>query len=91
LKDAGYTTDQTHAWVALEVSGPDTNLALERICPLDLSLRSFPNDAFGRTVMDHIGAIVIRIQDDRFFLLSASSLAVSYLHAVETSYRNVQG
>ncbi len=89
LAGAGYTTDQTDAWVALEVSGPDTPAALERLCPLDLQPDAFPEGAAARTVMEHMGAMILRLGADRFLLLSASSSARSFLHAVETSYRHV--
>lgn len=87
LGGTGYTTDQTDSWIALEVSGPDTLSAMERICPLDLP--SFEIGGTGRTVMEHMGAMAIRTGDDAFLLLSASSSAESFLHAVETSYRYV--
>lgn len=89
LKGAGYTTDQTHGWVVLEVSGPDTLAALERICPIDLDPGIFPVDAAARTVMEHLGALILRLGADRFLLASASSSAASFAHAVETSYRYV--
>ena len=87
LAGTGYTTDQTESWIVLEVAGPDTLSAMERICPLDLL--SFEIGGTGRTVMEHMGAMAIRTGDDVFLLLSASSSAESFLHAVETSYRYV--
>ncbi|MEO0946296.1 MAG: sarcosine oxidase subunit gamma [Pseudomonadota bacterium] len=89
LKGAGYTTDQTDNWVVLEVSGPDVAAALERLSPVDLSVDAFPVGASARTVMEHMGAIVIRLDHDRFMLMSASSSAKSFLHAVETSFAYV--
>ena len=89
LNNAGYTTDQTDVWVALEVSGPETMAALARLCPLDIDANRFPKNAAGRTIMEHMGAFIIRIDDDRFLLLSASSSAGSFLHAVEISYNYV--
>lgn len=89
LNGTGYTTDQTDNWVILDVSGPDTLAALELICPLDLHADRFSVDAAGRTTMEHMGAMIIRLGADRFLLLSASSSAGSFLHAVETSYRYV--
>ena len=89
LSGAGYTTEQTGAWVVLEVSGPQTMAALARLCPLDLDASVFPEGAAARTVMEHMGAVIIRLGTDRFWLLSASSSAASFLHAVELSYRNV--
>lgn len=87
LSGTGYTTDQTDVWVVLEISGPQTIAALERICPLDAA--SIPPNGSARTVMEHMGALILRLGDDRFWLFSASSSAVSFLHAVETSFRNV--
>lgn len=89
LGGTGYTTDQTDSWVILEVSGPDTLAALERICPLDLHTANFPEDASARTIMEHMGTMIIRLESERFLLLSASSSARSFLHAVETSYHYV--
>lgn len=87
LGGTGYTTDQTDGWIVLEVAGPDTLSALERICPLDLP--SFEIGGTGRTAMEHMGAMAVRTGDDAFLLMSASSSAASFLHAVETSYRYV--
>ena len=86
LDGAGYTTDQTDAWVVLEVTGPNTIAALERLCPLDLHDSAFPVNAAGRTVMEHMGALILRTGDDRYLLMSVSSSAQSFLHAVETSF-----
>ncbi len=87
ISGKGYTTDQTDVWVVLEVSGPENIAALERLCPLDLP--AAPTDFAARTVIEHMGAIVVKLADDRFLLMSASSSASSFLHAVETSYRYV--
>lgn len=89
IGEAGYTTDQTDVWVALEISGPDTLAALERLCPLDVA--RFAEGGSARTVMEHMGAMIVHLSGDRFLLLSASSSAQSFLHAVELSYRYVTG
>ncbi len=89
LKGAAYTTDQTDAWCALEISGPGARRALERICPVDLHPGAFAINAIARTVMEHMGAIIARTGEDTYLLLSASSSAKSFLHAVELSAKNV--
>lgn len=89
LGDAGYTTDQTDVWVALRINGPRAISALERICPIDLHPHAFPEGAAARTVMEHLGTIVLRDGAESFVLLSARSSAESFLHAVETSIFNV--
>lgn len=87
LAGVAYTTMQTDAWVILELSGNGSIAALERICQLDLDLHAFPVDAAARTVMEHLGALILRVEADRFWLMSARSSAGSFLHAVETSCR----
>lgn len=87
LGEAGYYTEQTDNWVGLRVSGAKAITALERICPLDLAMMAVGGAE--RTVMEHLGVFIMREADDRFLLLSGSSSAKSFLHAVELSMRNV--
>jgi len=89
LGGAAYTTDQTDVWVALRIEGQRTRAALERICPLDLHPGAFPEGRVARTVMEHLGVIILREGPDAFLLLSARSSAGSFLHTVETSIQNV--
>ena len=89
LRGTGYLTDQSDNWVALRISGGLSLKALERICPIDLDSTVFPDGAVARTVMEHLGTIILREGPSRFLLLSASSSAHSFLHAVETSLNNV--
>lgn len=89
LDGLGYTTNQTEAWVCLEVSGPDTLRALERICPVNLSEDPFPKGASARTAMEHLGVLIIRLAADRFLLCSASSSARSFAHSIAVSFENV--
>ena len=83
-----YTTDQSDVWVMLELCGMGARRALERICPLDLMPKSFGVGAAARTMMEHLGTIIIQNDTDSFLLLSASSSAQSFLHALETSIIN---
>lgn len=87
LAQVAYTTLQTDAWVILELSGPGAVAALERICPIDLDIGAFKVGASARTTMEHLGACIVRVDVDRFWLMSARSSARSFLHAVETSCR----
>lgn len=88
LRGAAYTTDQTDVWCALELSGKGARAVLERICPLDLHDSAFAVDDAKRTVMEHLGVIILRIGTNSWLLLSASSSAGTFLHAVETSIKN---
>ena len=89
LGNAVYVTLQSDNWVALRISGRHARAALERICPIDLDPSAFPEGCAARTVMEHMGAFILRDGADSFVLLSASSSAQSFLHAVKTSIENV--
>ncbi len=85
LSTRAYVTDQTDGWVKLLLSGAAGLDALERLCPLDLELAAFPVGASARTVMEHLGVILLRLEQDRFLLLSARSSAESFWDAVAMS------
>ncbi len=89
IGDTAYITDQTDAWVVLELSGPSSRTALERICQVDLDAQVFKLNQMARTTMEHMGSIVIRNGKDSFLLMSGSSSAASFLHAVELSAMHV--
>lgn len=89
LKGKGYLTDQSDGLTTLDVSGPDTLAALERLCPLDLSLNAFPIGASATTLMEQLSVTVLRLEEARFFLISASSSAEFFLHAVQTPYHTL--
>lgn len=89
LSGTVYTTDQTDVWAALGLSGAGARRALERICMLDLHPDTFAVNDAARTVMEHLGVLILRTGADDYLLLSASSSAGSFLHALETSLRNI--
>jgi sarcosine oxidase subunit gamma len=89
IADAAYLTNQSDSWAMIRISGPKSRTALERICPLDLHPSAFPEGKVARTVMEHLGVIILHEALDRFLLMSARSYAGSFLHAVETSVRNI--
>ena len=85
-----YVTDQSDAWACLEIKGNRKIEALERICPIDLHPDTFAVGMAARTMMEHLGVLILRDQPDRFLVLSARSSAQSMLHAVETSAKNIE-
>ncbi|MGB7286158.1 MAG: sarcosine oxidase subunit gamma family protein [Salaquimonas sp.] len=89
LGSTAYLTDQSDAFVGLSVSGPKAIEALERICPIDISIEKFPVGNCARTMMEHLGAIILRTSNGEFQLMSATSSAKSFLHAVEVSAQNL--
>ena len=89
LGETGYYVEQTNNWVFLELSGPLARAALERICAVNTDPTKFPVDRAERTSMEHMGAILCRTGEDTFLIMSASSTAGSFLHALETSVKFV--
>lgn len=83
-------TDQSDAWVILTLTGPLVRRTLERICPIDCSASTMPIGTTARTIIEHLGSIIVRRPNDDnanpcFWLLSARSSASSFLHAITTS------
>lgn len=89
LENSGYFTVQSDNWAKLRISGAKANEALARICPIDLDPLVFTRDHVARTLMEHLSVIILRDGEDTFLLLSASSSATSFLHALKTSIQNV--
>ncbi len=82
-------TDQSDAWVILALTGPLIYTTLERICPIDCGLPAMPIGTTARTIIEHLGIIILRRPDDNgspcFWLMSARSSAASFLHVITAS------
>jgi len=91
LDESAYITDQSDSWVGLRIQGGNSLASLERICPIDLHPQVFSLGCVTRTTMEHLAVIIICEAQDSYLLLSPTSSAQSFLHAVETSIRNVKG
>tara|TARA_B100000497_G_C7530461_1_gene321728 strand:+ start:129 stop:698 length:570 start_codon:yes stop_codon:yes gene_type:complete len=85
LGNTGYYVEQTNNWVFLELSGPQARAALERVCPVNTHVDKFTVNRAERTNIEHMGTVLCRTGDDTFLIMSASSTAGSFLHALETS------
>ncbi|MFT5509719.1 MAG: heterotetrameric sarcosine oxidase gamma subunit [Hyphomicrobiaceae bacterium] len=86
---AAYVVDQSDGWVMTRVSGDSCRAALERICPIDLHPAMFSTGNVARTVMEHLATIIVCQAPDTYILLSPRSSANSFLHALDTSAKNV--
>ena len=89
LKQAFYITDQTGGWCGVRVEGDRVIEMLERICPLNLSLKIFAIGDVKRTVMDHLNVIIFRETEKKFILFSPSSSSGSFIKSIEISSRNL--
>ena len=89
LKQAFYITDQTGGWCGITVEGERVIEMLERICPLNLSIKVFAIGDVKRTIMDHLNVIIFRRTEKKFILFSPSSSTGSFLESIEASSRNI--
>lgn len=89
LGDSAYLVDQSDSWVILAISGTRARTALERICPIDLHPGKFAVGHVARTVMEHHAGIVMRVDAERYLILSPRSSSKSFAHAVQVSAENV--
>ena len=89
LGNAGYYTDQSDSWVIIRIGGPKSRSALERICSIDLHPTVFPEGSVTRTLMEHLGTIILSEPNNYFLLLSARSSAESFLQAIHESVENI--
>lgn len=83
--DAGSITEQTDAWVILDLAALDLTPLLERLCNVDLP--AAPDGFATRTVIDHLGCYLIKLGPVRVRLYGPRSSAQSLLHAIEVAAR----
>lgn len=77
-----WITDQSDAWVVLDVSGSRSSEVLERLCPLDLNSENFTDTSVARTAFEHMSVIILKISETQFYLLTPRSSVQSFAHAV---------
>ena len=81
--DAASVTEQTDAWVILDLAAPDLAPVLERLCNVDF--RAVPDGHATRTVIDHLGCYLVKHGPGAARLYAPRSSAASLLHAVEVA------
>ena len=80
-------TDQSDAWAALSLSGGSARIVLEHLCQLDCRDTAMPQGATARTIMAHLGVILLRQRDTDegtpcFWMFTPRSSAQSFLDSV---------
>ena len=87
LGDAAAVTEQTDAWVILDLAAPDLAPLLERLCNVDFAGR--PVGYATRTMIDHLGCYVIKHGPGMARIYGPRSSAQSLLHALEVAAASV--
>ena len=81
--DAASVTEQTDAWVRLDVTGAGLAELFARLSNLDLAV--LPDGYASRTVIDHLGCYLIRRGPGDITVYGPRSSAGSLLHALEVA------
>jgi sarcosine oxidase subunit gamma len=85
--DAASLTEQTDAWVRLDLAAPDLASLLERLCNVDFP--AVPDGYATRTVIEHTGCYLIRRGRGEVTVYGPRSSARSLLHAVEVAAASI--
>lgn len=85
--EAASITEQTDAWVRLDLAAPDLGPLLERLTNIDLATK--PAGFAARTVIEHLGVFLIKRGAGEVTLYGPRASAQSLLHALEVAARSV--
>lgn len=87
LGDAASITEQTDAWVVFDLAAADLAPLLERLCNVDF--RAVPKGYATRTVMEHLGVYLVKLDQGAVRLYGPRSSAQSFMHALEAAAASV--
>lgn len=87
LGDAASITEQTDAWVIFDLAAADLAPLLERLCNVDF--RAVPKGYATRTVMEHLGVYLVKLDQGAVRLYGPRSSAQSLMHALEAAAASV--
>lgn len=80
---AASVTEQTDAWVILDLAAHDLAAVLERLCNVDF--RAVPQGHATRTMLEHLGVYLVKLGPNTARLYGPRSSAQSLLHALEVA------
>lgn len=85
--DAASITEQTDAWVRIDVAGQGLEPLFARLTNLDLPMQ--PDGYASRTVIEHLGVYLVKHRADLVTLYGPRSSAQSLWHALEITAKSV--
>ena len=83
LADHAALTDQSDAWVALQLAGAGGEDVLARLVPVDLRAAPFPPGHTARTLLGHANVSITRTGENCFLILGFRSMAKTLVHELE--------
>ncbi|MCU9840547.1 hypothetical protein OEZ49_22630 [Ruegeria sp. WL0004] len=90
LASFAHMTDQSSAWVTVELVGTSATEILARLAPVDLNPGAFPVNSILQTEVARIHAILIRFGLMEFRIMAPRSMAKSLAREVTRAARNVE-
>jgi sarcosine oxidase, subunit gamma len=81
--DAASITEQTDAWARFDVSAPDLQPLVEKLCSVDIA--TAPIGFATRTVIDHLGCYLIKRAENAVTIYGPRSSASSLLHMLDVT------
>lgn len=84
---AAAVTDQSGGWATLSLTGPKAAEALMRHVPLDLRLAAFPVGRAVRAPLNHMSAVLCRVDENTLHIMVFRSMARTAWHEVEVALK----
>ena len=82
-------TDQSDGWACLGLSGPGSESVLARLIALDLRPSAFAPGSAARTALNHMSAILMRVDAQRIELLVFRSMAQTAWHEITAAMQAI--
>ncbi len=82
-------TDQTDAWVVVDVAGQGARDVLSRLTPADMRDGAFALLDTARTEIQHMQGAITRMDPDRYRVMVFRSMARTLVHDLQTAMESV--
>lgn len=82
-------TDQSDAWAMLRLGGTGAEAVLARLVPLDLRRGVFAIGHTGRSLLQHVPAVVLRTGPEVFEIMVMRSFGTTARHELQTAMQGV--
>jgi sarcosine oxidase subunit gamma len=82
-------TDQSDAWAAVRIEGPNVEDVLARLVPIDLRPVTFKRGHVARTQVQHMMALILRLSGDAFQIMVFRSMAATLVHDLQVAMQGV--
>ena len=89
VKNCAAVTDQTDAWVCVELTGFGVEDVLARLVPVDLRHRVFGQNATARTLVGHMNVSITRTGTKRILVMGFRSMAKTLVEELKEAMEAV--